>query len=38
MLPDLNKDYLKDLGVKLLGDVIAILKHAQKIQNEVRTV
>lgn len=34
MLPDLNKDYLKDLGVKLLGDVIAILKHAQKIQNE----
>lgn len=37
MLPDLNKEYLKDMGISLLGDVIAILKHAKHVhENNVR--
>jgi len=33
MLLDLNKEYLKDMGVSVLGDIIAILKHS-KIYHE----
>lgn len=37
MLSDLNKEYLKDMGISLLGDVIAILKHAKHVhENNVR--
>jgi len=37
MLMDLNKEYLKDLEITVLGDVIAILKHAKKEQNKRTT-
>lgn len=37
MLLDLNKEYLKDMGVNVLGDIIAILKHA-KLYHEKVTV
>lgn len=35
MLPELSKEYLSDLGIKLMGDVIAILKHARSFYSEV---
>ena len=35
MLPELTKEYLGDLGIKLMGDVIAILKHARSFNSEV---
>ena len=38
MLGDLDKDYLKELGVTVLGDVISILKHAKKVASQVLTV
>jgi len=34
MLADLNKDYLKDLDITVLGDVISILKHAKDVQTK----
>jgi len=34
MLADLNKDYLRDLDITVLGDVISILKHAKDVQNK----
>lgn len=35
MLLDLNKEYLKDMGVNILGDIIAILKHAKNHHEKV---
>ena len=33
MLMDLDKEYLRDLKITALGDIISILKHA-KVQHE----
>ncbi|KAK2707910.1 hypothetical protein QYM36_015557 [Artemia franciscana] len=39
LLVDLNKDYLKDMGVSVVGDIISILKHAKiTYEKEVRGV
>ena len=35
MLLDLNKEYLNDMGITILGDVIAILKHSKTVFNQV---
>lgn len=35
MLLDLTKEYLNDMGIAILGDVIAILKHAKTVFNQV---
>ncbi|GFS15408.1 actin cytoskeleton-regulatory complex protein SLA1 [Elysia marginata] len=34
MLLDLSKEYLTDMGISRLGDVIAILKHAKEVYNQ----
>ncbi|XP_022087628.1 uncharacterized protein C19orf47 homolog [Acanthaster planci] len=34
MLMDLTKDYLKDMGVSIMGDVISILKHAKSAYSQ----
>lgn len=31
MLPEINKEYLNDMGITLLGHVIAILRHAKTV-------
>ena len=35
MIPDLTKEILNDIGIKLMGDVIAILKQAKNYVSEV---
>ena len=35
MLMDLTKEYLKDMGISILGDVISILKHAKTVFSQV---
>lgn len=34
MLPELDKPSLREMGIKLMGDMIAILRHAKKIVEE----
>ncbi len=35
MLLELNKDYLRDLGIFVLGDIIAILRRAKAVQGKM---
>lgn len=35
MLMDLDKDILKEMGISVIGDIIAILKHAKDVSREV---
>eukprot|EP00794_Sanderia_malayensis_P020451 gene20451-22467_t len=35
MLNELTKDILGDLGIKVMGDVIAILRHSKKVYAEI---
>lgn len=34
MLKDLNKEILSDMGIRTIGDVIAILRHAKEVDEE----
>ncbi len=38
MLMDLSKDIMMDLGITVIGDIIAILKHAKQVYRQVRSV
>lgn len=35
MMADLTKEYLSEMGITVLGDVIAILKHARQVHTQV---
>ncbi|GFW26359.1 uncharacterized protein C19orf47 homolog [Trichonephila clavipes] len=35
MLLDLSKEYLYDMDIKVMGDVIAILKYAKQFHNQL---
>jgi hypothetical protein len=38
MLTDLNKEYLTDMGIKCMGDIIAILKEAKTVNSTVSII
>lgn len=38
MLMDLSKDIMMDLGITVIGDIIAILRHAKQVYRQVGSV